>query len=237
MIKFRLYFDKDEETKWLNEMAQKGWAMTSFCAGFYTFEECTKGKWSYQIDFGEKFGRCTEDYRDFMREAGIEIVQNWGYWIILRKPAEEGEFLLYTDVESSIEHYTKILKMFKVAGILEIICFFLELWGVINGVQIAWVYMFIILAMVVALINACVKTKNTIRELEARKTGIEPEKKSGPSTILAAGLLCNSCGMLALQSDSLSDILKRGIMIIAIVLIVIGVFKTFKNLAEKNLSA
>lgn len=27
MIKFRLYFDKDAETIWLNELAAKGWAM------------------------------------------------------------------------------------------------------------------------------------------------------------------------------------------------------------------
>lgn len=234
MVKFRLYWDKDAETKWLNEMAQQGWAMTSFCAGFYTFEECAKGKWSYQIDFGEKFFRCTEDYRDFMREAGIEIVQNWGYWIILRKPADEGEFQLYTDVESSIEHYSKILKMFKVVGILEIICFFLELWGALNGVQIAWVYAFIILALGVAIINACVKTKNTIRELEARKTGIEPEQRKGPSPILAAGLLCNSGALIASNSDTLSDTTKTIVLMIAVVIIIIGVIKTFKDLAENK---
>lgn len=234
MVKFRLYWDKDAETKWLNEMAQQGWAMTSFFAGFYTFEECAKGKWSYQIDFGEKFGRCTEDYRDFMREAGIEIVQNWGYWIILRKPAAEGEFQLYTDVESSIEHYSKILRMFKVAGILEIICFFFELWGVLNGIGIALVYMFIILALMVAVINACVKTKNTIRELEARKTGIEAEKKSGPSTILTVGLLCNSGALIAMNSDTLSDATKTIVLFIAVVLVIIGVIKTVKDLAENK---
>lgn len=27
MIKFRLYFDKDAETIWLNELAAKGWDM------------------------------------------------------------------------------------------------------------------------------------------------------------------------------------------------------------------
>lgn len=234
MVKFRMYFDKDEETKWLNEMAQNGWAMTSLCAGFYTFEECPKGKWSYQIDLGEKFGRCTEDYREFMRDAGIEIVQNWGYWIVLRKPAEEGDFQLYTDVESSIEHYSKILKMFKIVTILEIIVFFLELAGALCGVQIAWVYAFIILAFTVAMINACVRTKNTIRELEARKTGIEPEKKSGPSPILSIGLLCNACGMMALQTDTLSDMTKRGIMIIGIVLIMVGVYRTFRTKAENR---
>ena len=38
MVKFRLYFDKDKETKWLNKMAAAGWAMIGFFAGFYKFE-------------------------------------------------------------------------------------------------------------------------------------------------------------------------------------------------------
>lgn len=28
MLKFRMLFDKDAETEWLNSMAQNGWAMT-----------------------------------------------------------------------------------------------------------------------------------------------------------------------------------------------------------------
>lgn len=127
MLKFRLYWDKDAETKWLNEMADKGWAMTGFFAGLYKFEKCEEGKWRYQVDFGEKFGAVTEDYREFMNEAGIEIVQSWGYWIILRKLASAGEFQLYTDVESSIEHYSKILKMFKVVFVIELICLLIEI--------------------------------------------------------------------------------------------------------------
>ena len=55
MIKFKLCFDKDKETQWLNEMANLWWAMTSFFVGFYKFERCEKGKYSYQIDFGNKF--------------------------------------------------------------------------------------------------------------------------------------------------------------------------------------
>ena len=38
MTKFRLYFDKDKETAWINEMVKKGYAMTGFFAGFYQFE-------------------------------------------------------------------------------------------------------------------------------------------------------------------------------------------------------
>lgn len=55
MIKFRLYYDKDAETKWLNEMAEQGWAMKSFFAGFYSFERCEPGQYMYQVDFGNRF--------------------------------------------------------------------------------------------------------------------------------------------------------------------------------------
>ena len=118
MIKFRLYWDKDKETVWLNDMAAKGYAMTGFFAGFYTFEKCEPGEYTYQIDFGDKFGSVTNDYREFMEETGVEIVQTWGFWVILRKKTADGPFVLYTDVDSQITHYTKIRNMFKVAAII-----------------------------------------------------------------------------------------------------------------------
>ena len=47
MTRFHLYFDKDKETEWLNQMAEEGYAMDSFFAGFYTFSPCEKGEWQY----------------------------------------------------------------------------------------------------------------------------------------------------------------------------------------------
>ena len=231
MTKFRLYWDKDAETKWLNEMADEGWAMTGFFAGFYRFEESEKGKWRYQVDFGEKFGVATEDYRQFMNEAGIEIVQNWGYWIILRKPASEGEFELYTDVESSIEHYSKILTMFKVVFVIEFFCLFIEIFAALNGADIGWVFACIVGAFTFAVLNAAVKTKNTVLELKGRQSGIETDKDNRQfSSLLMAGLLLNSCALLMGQSDSLSATMtgpvKMGIQIVAIILMVVGIAKT-----------
>ena len=43
MVKFRLYYDKDKETEWLNQLSDGGYAMKSFFAGFYEFEPCEKG--------------------------------------------------------------------------------------------------------------------------------------------------------------------------------------------------
>ena len=170
MIKFRLYCDKDKETEWLNKMAEEGYAMTGFCAGFYQFEKCEPGKYVYQIDFGEKFFAVNENYREFMQETGVEIVQTWGYWIILRKLAKDGEFQLYTDVDSSIEHYTKIRTMFKVVSLIELVCFFMELVCAMEGNKWAIVFMFIIAALTVAVMNAAFKTNRIIAELKERTT-------------------------------------------------------------------
>ena len=104
MMQFRLFLDKDAETVWLNQMAADGWAMKSFFAGFYDFEKCEKGGYIYQVDFGDRLFSVSSDYRELMQEMGIEIVQTWGYWVILRKKASDGKFELYTDVESSIGH-------------------------------------------------------------------------------------------------------------------------------------
>lgn len=54
-----------------------------------------------------------------MSDADIEIVQTWGFWIFLRKLTSKGEFELYSDVDSQIEHYQKIKKMFKIVTIEE----------------------------------------------------------------------------------------------------------------------
>lgn len=139
MTKFRMYFNKDKETEWLNEMAKRGYAMTAFRANFYTFEECTPGQFIYQIDFSQEFGHVHSSYREFMQETGVEIVCTWGFWVFLRKRAAEGPFELYTDVESTIEHYDKIRKMFKGIIILELVCLLFEVVSAILGnIPIAW---------------------------------------------------------------------------------------------------
>ncbi len=102
MIRFRLMLDKDKETQWLDQMADEGFALKSFFAGLYIFETCEKGEWQYQIDIGKGFFSVNREYAQFMEEMGVEIVQAWGPWVILRRQRTEGEFQLYSDVDSRI---------------------------------------------------------------------------------------------------------------------------------------
>ena len=227
MTKFRLYLNKDKETTWINEMAAKGYALKSFFAGFYSFEKCEPGEYVYQIDFGSKMYSVSDDYREFMAENNIEIVCLWGYWIILRKRADEGKFVLYTDVDSSIEHYTKILKMFKVVTIIELICFFVEVIGTMNGAAVGIFGMIIIGLLIIALMRATLSTKRTINELKERK-GEAPAKglESGKvSPVLSGGLLLNLCA-ISLRNSTVSDPVVMTVQIAAIIVMLIGIYQS-----------
>jgi len=227
MTKFRLYFDKDKETAWINEMVKKGYAMTGFFAGFYQFEACTPGEYVYQIDFGSKMFSVSNDYREFMEENNIEIVCLWGYWIILRKLTTDGEFELYTDVDSSIEHYTKILKMFKVVTIIELICFFIEVMAAMNGAGIGFFGMLLIGAIVIGCMRATIFTKRKIAELKERKGEVVTGLASGKtSPTLISGLLLNAAALALKNGNTVSGSIIMVVQIIAIILMLVGIYQS-----------
>lgn len=235
MTKFRLYLNKDKETQWINQMAAKGFALKGFFAGFYKFEVCKPGEYVYQIDFGTKLYAVSDDYREFMAENNIEIVCLWGYWIILRKRSSEGEFVLYTDVDSSIEHYTKILKMFKAVSIIELICFFVEVLAAMNGATIGVFGMFFIGAIAIAMMRATLSTKRTINELKERK-GEPPAKglQSGNvSPVLLAGLFFNLAATSLSNSNIFPEYITLGLQITAIILMLIGIYQSRNVFTDK----
>ena len=227
MIRFRLYFDKDAETKWLNEMSEQGWAMKSFFAGFYSFERCEPGQYMYQVDFGNRFFSVSEEYREFMQETGVEIVQSWGFWIILRKKAGEGAFELYTDVDSTIEHYTKIRRMFKAVAVVQILCLFLELYAGYSGFTMGFVFFFMILAFLLAFFNIINKTSSIIAQLQERKGMTTAVKKKGVSPFLLGGLLLNAFALM--MNGNVSPVIHHLVQIAAIVFMVVGIYRTARQ--------
>lgn len=227
MIKFRVYFDKDKETTWINEMAAQGYAMTGFCACFYTFEKCEPGKYTYQIDLGNKFFAVENSYREFMEENNVEIVCTWGYWIILRKLTADGEFELYTDVDSNIEHYTKILKMFKIVTIIELICFMMEVLCAMNGAAIGFWGMLLIGIIVIACMRATFSTKRKIVELKERKGEVVTGLASGKtSPLLISGLLLNAAALAIKDSATISDPVVTAVQILAIIFMLVGIYQS-----------
>ncbi len=226
MVKFRLYVNKDRETAWLNEMVRRGYAMEGFFAGFYQFGVCSSGEYVYQIDFTEGFFRIPSDYREFMGEAGVEIMGLWGPWVFLRKRAAEGPFELYTDVESTIEHYTRIRNLFKVATAVEIACLVMEFLAVLNGSSWARVFACVIGAMVVALIREVVRLNEFLAELKSR---LGEESRIGrqrrPSRFLAVGMLANAVAFMI--ENPAWRFQKYCLVLAAVFLIGVGVVRTW----------
>ena len=202
--------------------------MTGFFAGFYRFEPCEKGKYTYQIDFGNEFFSVSDDYREFMSDSDIEIIQSWGFWVFLRKLSSEGEFQLYTDVDSQIEHYKKIRNMFKAVTVIELICLFIELFSAsMTNSPLLWSFVFLILAIIIAFFNITNRTNDIIHELTERKTGIEEPRSRSISIFLIIGLLLNSCVLM--MKDSIPSYIACPLQLIVIVLMLVGVYQTARK--------
>lgn len=120
--RWKLYFDKDLEESWLNQLAQQGWGMSSFCLGRYTFEPIEPGEYIYRVDLLPSDEEKKQEYFSLLREMGVEVIQQWGFWFFCRRRASEGPFELYSDAPSKASHYGRIARMFFLIALLEIVC-------------------------------------------------------------------------------------------------------------------
>jgi len=207
MKKFRLYFDTDKEVEWLNGMAEQGYAMSGYFLGVYTFDKCEPGKYQYQIDNTDGMFRVENSYREFMNEMGIDIVALWGPWVYLRKHTEDGPFELYSDVESRITHYEKILKLYKFGAIIEAVGAVLEMFAGLHGVSVGLVFACLLAALAGAFIRQCFRIREILSGLYSRAgecdnapIGVVHRK---PSLLISLGFLMNAIGLM-IPTDGVS---------------------------------
>jgi hypothetical protein len=110
----RLYWDFEKEERWLNEMAAKGWQLGRYSLGTYHFEPGEAGHWIYRIELLSSAPRSPagREYLAFLRDTGVETVSTYLNWAYLRRLAASGSFDLFSDLESRITHYRRILRLF-----------------------------------------------------------------------------------------------------------------------------
>lgn len=167
MIKFRLYYDKDAEEVWLREMSLKGWAFKKFFLGFYTFEPCEPGEYNYQIDLLDNLSGNNTDYSSFMEDLGVEVIDQWWRWVYLRKKAADGPFEMYTDLESKINLYRKIMNLFKIILVIEVISFLMELMAAIRTGKFMFGIFTVLLGVIsLAILKVVWKCKWKIEQLQ-----------------------------------------------------------------------
>ena len=101
-------------------MATAGWMLTDYSWCRYVFEEGREGEYVYRIELLKNLPTypLSQKYLRFLEEAGIEYVAHYARWVYLRKKTADGPFDLYTDLESKIAHYRRVLRYWHVfAGI------------------------------------------------------------------------------------------------------------------------
>ncbi len=234
MIRFRLYFDKDEEQEWLNQMSDEGWAMESFFLGFYRFSSCQPGEFIYQIDLLDDWSGDSKDFAEFMDELKIKKVSQWWRWIFLRKKAADGPFEMYTDNESKIAQYARIRNFFKFAAVAEILLCSLELYGFATMGNIIFLLFAALLAfLALALSKMAIKCNRKIMRLRMGQDYKQPYGGQRP-WLLCIGLLLNLINLLLQRfwpfpSGIYPDIILVAVAIISCFLMVLGTVRHIRQ--------
>jgi len=123
-------FEKEE--MWLNEMANNGWLIdgVGFCK--YKFIQCDLDEYTVRLEMHD----FDEEYIDFMRETGAEYVGRMVQWIYFRKKVVTGEFNIFSDIDSKINHLNSIGKMISIIGIANLL---IGLVNSFNYINIGWI--------------------------------------------------------------------------------------------------
>lgn len=124
-------WDFEKEEQWLNAMAQSGWVLDrlGFCT--YHFVSCEAGEYTVRLEMREH----DEDYIRFMEETGAEYVGRMVKWIFFRKKAELGEFDIFSDIDSRIEHLNKIGQLLLLVCVANVL---IGMGNVASPVNMSW---------------------------------------------------------------------------------------------------
>lgn len=114
-------FDKEEQ--WLNEMANKGFVLTSVgITGKYTFDECNPGE--YIIRTEKLKNRITHPesrkYIQFIEETGAEKIDSILDWVYFKKKNDGTPFELYSDNKSKISQLNRLLVFLLIIAIFNL---------------------------------------------------------------------------------------------------------------------
>ena len=106
----KAYWDFEKEEKWINEMCAKGMHLVNYTWCKYTFEDGEQGEYIYRLELLENPPNHDESaaYIKFLEESGVEHVTSYQCWIYLRKLSSEGDFEVYSDVESKLKYYKRV---------------------------------------------------------------------------------------------------------------------------------
>ena len=104
-------YDFDKEEQWLNEMAMKGYKLVSVGLCSYTFEECEPGEYIIRVVLDDNNGNLG----NLIEEMGAVEVARFFRWRFYARRSELGPFEINGDLDSKINHLSRIATMIKAA--------------------------------------------------------------------------------------------------------------------------
>lgn len=109
-VKYRFMLNYEKEERWINEMSEQGWHLEKITLGRFVFEKGEPNKYIYRNEFLiDKKKGDKKEYYNLLEDSGIEIVYEFSGWIYMRKLASEGPFELFSDHQSYIAYYKRLL--------------------------------------------------------------------------------------------------------------------------------
>ena len=127
VTKFRWFWawQDEAEEEWLKKMSQKGYHLAS--VGFpctYTFSVAEPRNYVYRLDYQTFRKKDRNEYLQLFLDAGWEHVGEMSAWQYFRKVAAAGETPeIFTDVESKIAKYKRVLAYVGFSYIILIVIF------------------------------------------------------------------------------------------------------------------
>lgn len=177
MKKFRIFYDKDAETKWLNQLSDQGYQLKSFKMGMYEFEERDPGKYLYMVDLIDRANFKMEEYAPPLEAVGIEVVAQFGNYAYIRKLKKNGPFRITKAVEDQIGQYNRIGLVFiammfveYVAGLAEVI------GGILTGKPLPLIIGLVLIVVGTAFLRIVIRIGQKVNYLDGRYDD-QPEKK------------------------------------------------------------
>lgn len=114
-VEYKIFtiFQFEDEERWLNEKSAKGEQLTDVGVCRYVFEDGEPGKYIYRLEMLENFPNHykSREYLKFLEETGVEHIGSILKWVYLRKKASDGPFDIYSDIDSKIKHYERIINL------------------------------------------------------------------------------------------------------------------------------
>lgn len=144
MKMFKVFFDIEEEEKWLNEQLQKGYRCTKISVwGVYTFR-ITDKRYVMRLDYqGYMAKKKLEEYKGTYEDFGWDYIKGSGIWpgrIRYWQKEEGDQNELFSDRQSRGNYYKRLMVYSFMLGMPGLIYLFLlyrdsggiyheELWG------------------------------------------------------------------------------------------------------------